>query len=106
MSISELKGKVVPIKLWTRIHEVESEALDQLIHAKTEGIDGIIKPNVKVNLVVTCMDQMDEYKLTYGGELITLTDKENFVKLIADALNVRGNLFMNNSPESNLKELK
>ncbi len=28
--ISELKGKNVPIKLWTRVEEVESEALDQL----------------------------------------------------------------------------
>src|SRR5664279_3827466 len=30
MSISQLKGKTVPIKLWTRIDEVESGALDQL----------------------------------------------------------------------------
>jgi tRNA-splicing ligase RtcB (3'-phosphate/5'-hydroxy nucleic acid ligase) len=30
MAISEIKGKNVPIKLWTPIHEVESEALDQL----------------------------------------------------------------------------
>ena len=30
MSISELKGKVVPVKLWTPIHEVESLVLDQL----------------------------------------------------------------------------
>lgn len=52
------------------------------------------------------MDQMDEHKLTYGGELITLTDKENYVNLIVDGLNVRGSLYMNDSPESNLKELK
>jgi len=30
MPISELKSKNVPIKLWTPIHEVESQALDQL----------------------------------------------------------------------------
>jgi tRNA-splicing ligase RtcB len=28
--ISEMKGKVVPVKLWTQLHEVESAALDQL----------------------------------------------------------------------------
>lgn len=28
--ISEMKGKVVPVKLWTQLHEVESSALDQL----------------------------------------------------------------------------
>lgn len=28
--ISELKGKTVPVKLWTPVHEVESQALDQL----------------------------------------------------------------------------
>src|SRR5262249_6593331 len=31
--ISELKGKNVPIKLWTRASEVESQALDQLKNA-------------------------------------------------------------------------
>ena len=30
MSISEVKGKKVPIKLWAPVNEVESEALDQL----------------------------------------------------------------------------
>lgn len=30
MSISKLQGKVAPIHLWTNIHEVESQALDQL----------------------------------------------------------------------------
>jgi tRNA-splicing ligase RtcB len=30
MSIAQLKGKTVPIKLWTRIEEVESAALTQL----------------------------------------------------------------------------
>jgi tRNA-splicing ligase RtcB len=30
MSISEIKGKTVPVKLWVPIHEVESSALDQL----------------------------------------------------------------------------
>jgi len=30
MSISEIQGKTVPVKLWTDVHEVESQALDQL----------------------------------------------------------------------------
>lgn len=30
MSISEVQGKVVPIKLWAPLDEVESKALDQL----------------------------------------------------------------------------
>ena len=30
MSISELKGKNVPVKLWTKLEDVESEALTQL----------------------------------------------------------------------------
>jgi tRNA-splicing ligase RtcB len=30
MSISQLQGKTVPVKLWTQLHEVESQALDQL----------------------------------------------------------------------------
>ncbi len=30
MSISQLKGEVVPVKLWTKLEEVESEALTQL----------------------------------------------------------------------------
>jgi len=30
VSISEIQGKVVPVKLWAQVHEVESSALDQL----------------------------------------------------------------------------
>ena len=30
MSVSEMKGRNVPVKLWTNVHEVESSALDQL----------------------------------------------------------------------------
>ena len=32
MSLSQLKGEKVPVKLWTPIHEVESEALTHLRH--------------------------------------------------------------------------
>ena len=30
MAISELQGKTVPVKLWTKLEDVESEALTQL----------------------------------------------------------------------------
>lgn len=30
MAISELQGKTVPVKLWTKLDDVESEALTQL----------------------------------------------------------------------------
>ena len=30
MSVSTLKGKNVPVRLWTKLEEVESSALDQL----------------------------------------------------------------------------
>ena len=79
--------------------------LDQLIHAKTKGIDGIVKSGTKVNLVVTCMDQLDEYKVTYGPDTISLTDGVNFAKLIADGLNIRGDVYINETPESNLKRI-
>ena len=36
--ISEIKGKVVPVKLWAPLEEVESQALDQLLRQTRLGI--------------------------------------------------------------------
>ncbi len=74
--------------------------LDQLIHAKTEGIDKIIQPSTRVNLVITCIDQLSSGKVTLGGEVIINNNMKEFARLIADSLKINGDLYTNTSPYS------
>lgn len=73
--------------------------LDQLIHAKKQGIDKIINNNTKVNLVITCMDQLSEFKVTHGGITITTHNAKLFAELLGDTLKVN-KIYTNTSPFS------
>jgi adenylosuccinate synthase len=75
--------------------------MDQLVHAKTKGIDKVIKTGTKVSLMVTCLDQVDEYKVTSGNKLYTFNDYMDFVKFAGKVLNITGNLYTNDSPCAN-----
>lgn len=80
--------------------------LNQLIHAKTEGIDNLNIQNVKVSLAVTCLDQLDQYIVTHHGKPCYFTTPERFVEFIADNLGITyggGKLYLNDSPYSHLK---
>jgi adenylosuccinate synthase len=74
--------------------------LDQLIHAKREGIDKVIQPHTKVNLVVTCTDQLSEYELTHNGEHMVWIKPERFARFIAEELRIDGKVLINSSPYS------
>ncbi len=73
--------------------------LDQLIHAKNSGVGAVI-PGVKTNLVVTCLDQMSEYKITDYKTLLVYGKQEGFVRTIGNGLNISGDLYINDSPYS------
>jgi adenylosuccinate synthase len=73
--------------------------LDQLMRAKSRGIGAII-PGVKTNLVVTCMDQMAEYKVTDHKTMLTFKNPAQFVRCLGNGLNIKGGLYMNDSPYS------
>jgi adenylosuccinate synthase len=82
--------------------------LDQLIHAKRLGIDDIIGGTTKVGLVVTCMDQMEEYRVSWinhGHFVQQNKNAEEFVRFLGNHLGISGGLYMNNSPYSHLLEV-
>ena len=51
------------------------------------------------NLVITCLDHLDEYKFTVNGEEVNCPTKENFVRSIKLHLRCQ-NLYISESEES------
>lgn len=76
--------------------------LDQLIHAKQKGIDKFIHPETKVNLVITCMDQMSEYLVSKEGKINSFTKAEDFVNFLGSELEINGKVYINTGPRSQL----
>ncbi len=79
--------------------------LDTMVYAKNRGVDGMVPIDTKVSLVVTCMDQISEYRLTRSdnggiGRHRTFFKADDFVRRIGSALNINGDLYVNNSPYS------
>jgi len=74
--------------------------LDQLIHAKKEGIDKVIPKDTIVNLVVTCTDQVLTYQLTRDQEILTFDKDIYFASFIGNSLDINGKVYLNNSPFS------
>lgn len=74
--------------------------LDQLLHAKTEGIDKVVPASTRVNLVMTCADQVDIYKVSVNGDIFVFNDVERFVRAIGKSLKINNGLYVNTSPYS------
>ncbi len=74
--------------------------LDQLVHAKTEGIDKIIPSSTKVNLVMTCADQLKIYKISTEKDIFFTDEINTFVGFISKKLKINGDLYVNTSPYS------
>jgi hypothetical protein len=74
--------------------------LDQLVHAKREGIDKVVPEGTRVNLVITCMDQLNKYKVSVGDQLLSFYLAAGFANHIGKTLKINGSVFMNNSPFS------
>jgi adenylosuccinate synthase len=90
--------------------EFRTEVLDleQLKHAKKEGIDKVVPKGTRVNLVVACTDQLEKFPLRVTQRKgIVYTTLDFFVTRIARELNINGSMFINNSPySSTIRELK
>lgn len=56
------------------------------------------------NLVITCLDHLNEYKLTYNNSLHTFKTEEEFVSFIVEKLNVQRRVFISHDPYSTLKQ--
>jgi adenylosuccinate synthase len=74
--------------------------LDQLLHAKTAGIDRIVPSSTRVNLVMTCTDQVDTHKVSVDGNFFDFHNVERFVRAIGESLKINGGLYVNTSPYS------
>ena len=72
--------------------------LDQLMHAKKKGIDEIVPASTKVNLVMTCTDQLEEYKVSVGNEIGPFSSIDKFIRFIGSSLKINGDLYINTSP--------
>jgi len=72
--------------------------LDQLLYAKAEGIDKIVSASTRVNLVMTCADQIDSYKISVNGDVIVFDDVDDFVRFVGSSLKISGDLYVNTSP--------
>jgi len=57
--------------------------------------DEYIRNNSK-NLVITCLDHIDEYTFTYGGLMILCEDEDEFVKRISELLSIK-NVYISKS---------
>lgn len=79
--------------------------LDQLIYAKERGIDAVVPAGTKVNLVLTCADQVSLYEVThgrkdFGGRVFAFDDIVEFAAFIGEKLKLTGDLYVNTSPLS------
>jgi len=74
--------------------------LDQLMHAKTKGIDAVVPEGTRVNLVMTCADQVERYEFTENRVPFSFRDVDPFVRAVGKALGVNGSLYVNTSPRS------
>lgn len=65
--------------------------------------DEIIRNSKNKNLIITCLDQMNEFVFTYKGEIFVCKNEHEFIKKISDILNIKS-IYINKSPESNLEK--
>lgn len=72
--------------------------LDQLMHAKAEGIDKIVPAATRINLVMTCADQISPYKISVGKDIAVFDDADDFVRFVGSSLRISGDLYVNTSP--------
>jgi hypothetical protein len=78
--------------------------LNQLIYAKIQGIDRIVQPSTRVNLVMTCADQLSSYKLSLNGETVVFDSADKLLNFVGSSLKINGDLYINTSPYSTTVE--
>lgn len=74
--------------------------IDPLVRAKAKGIDEVIAPGTRINLVITCADQVDSFRITKGGVVLTLDSAADLARFVGGELGIGGNIYINTSPRS------
>jgi len=78
--------------------------LDLLIYALKH--DRRFNATVNKSLVITCLDQMTEWKFTRNGELVYANTEEEFVALVATYLGFGNNVYLSRSEKCGIDEWK
>jgi len=52
----------------------------------------------RINLVLTCADQVERYEFTENRAVFSFRDIDPFVRAVGGSLGVKGDLFVNTSP--------
>jgi adenylosuccinate synthase len=79
--------------------------LDLLNYALQQDAKGVRGIQTKY-LVITCLDQMVDYRLTYKGMIIVSADEENFIQNLVSALNFKGMVYLSRSENNELEQWK
>jgi len=75
--------------------------LDLLEKGVRLGIDPACgQRGIKKNLVITCLDQIDEYTLTHNETVLSFDGVGEFISYIGETLGITGELYGNYSPYS------
>ena len=59
----------------------------------------------EINLVITCMDLLDEFAYTIGGNKIIVTSEQGFVERIKHYLNIK-NIYVSKNPYPKLEKIE
>jgi len=66
--------------------------------------DSVVNKHNKKYLVITCLDQMKQYKLLYNEKIYEYKNEDEFVKTISNILEI-DNVLLSHSDESKLKKI-
>ncbi len=94
-------------------HEFQGEfrtaLLDRelLAFAKNGGIDGCLKADTRTHLVVTCVDQLTEFKAMDLGRVLRFDDGDALVRFLATALDINSTCYVSEGPTAKtIREVK
>ena len=79
--------------------------LDLLNYALEQDSKGVRNVQNKY-LVITCLDQMVEWKFTQGGKVFDSGTEEKFIENVVSALNFKGMVYLSRSADNKLEEWK
>ncbi len=77
--------------------------LDLLNYALEQDRKGSRKIQVEY-LVITCLDQMTDWRFTQTGNVFQCEDEKGFISAIVSGLNFKGKVYLSRSPNNEIKE--
>jgi len=79
--------------------------LDLLNYALEQDARGVRGVQTKY-LVITCLDQMVDWRFTQGGNVFQMDSEEAFIENVVSALNFKGMVYLSRSENNELEQWK